>query len=39
VSTIFMAALFLGEPVSTLQIAGSALVLAGVLSVSARAGR
>lgn len=39
VSTIFMAAWFLGEPVSSLQIAGSALVLAGVLSVSARAGR
>jgi drug/metabolite transporter (DMT)-like permease len=39
VSTIFMAAWFLGEPVSALQIAGSALVLAGVLSVSAQAGR
>lgn len=38
VSTIFMAAWFLGEPVSALQMAGSALVLAGVLSVSARAG-
>lgn len=34
VSTIFMAQYFLGEPVSTLQISGSFLVLAGVLSVS-----
>ena len=39
VATIFMAAWFLGEPVSAMQIAGSALVLAGVLSVGARAGR
>lgn len=36
VSTIFMAQYFLGEPVSLLQIIGSSLVLAGVLSVSAR---
>ncbi len=34
VSTIFMAQYFLGEPVSMLQIIGSSLVLAGVLSVS-----
>ena len=34
VSTIVMAHLFLGEQVSLLQIAGSALVLAGVLIVS-----
>lgn len=34
VSTIFMAWLFLGEHISLLQIAGSALVLAGVLVVS-----
>jgi len=34
VSTIFMAWLFLGEHISPLQIAGSALVLAGVLVVS-----
>lgn len=34
VSTIYMAYLFLGEHVSLLQIAGSALVLAGVLIVS-----
>ena len=34
VSTIFMAYVFLGEHISLLQIAGSALVLAGVLIVS-----
>lgn len=34
VSTIYMAYLFLGERISLLQIAGSALVLAGVLIVS-----
>ena len=34
VSTIYMAYLFLGESVSMLQIAGSALVLAGVLIIS-----
>jgi drug/metabolite transporter (DMT)-like permease len=39
VSTLFMAAWFLNEPVSAMQMAGSALVLAGVLAVSARAGR
>jgi drug/metabolite transporter (DMT)-like permease len=36
VSTIFMAQYFLGEPMSMLQMIGSSLVLAGVLSVSAR---
>jgi drug/metabolite transporter (DMT)-like permease len=34
VSTIYMAYVFLGEHVSLLQIAGSALVLAGVLMIS-----
>lgn len=34
VSTIYMADLFLGESLSLLQIAGSALVLAGVLIIS-----
>jgi drug/metabolite transporter (DMT)-like permease len=34
VSTIFMAYVFLGESLSLLQIAGSALVLAGVLVIS-----
>jgi drug/metabolite transporter (DMT)-like permease len=34
VSTIYMAYVFLGEHVSLLQIAGSALVLAGVLIIS-----
>jgi drug/metabolite transporter (DMT)-like permease len=34
VSTIFMAYVFLQESVSSLQVAGSALVLAGVLVVS-----
>lgn len=34
VSTVFMAYLFLGEHISLLQIAGSTLVLAGVLVVS-----
>ncbi|MBI5918211.1 MAG: DMT family transporter [Nitrosomonadales bacterium] len=34
VSTIYMAYLFLGESISLLQIAGSALVLAGVLIIS-----
>lgn len=34
VATIFMAYLFLGEPVSAQQIAGAALVLAGVLVIS-----
>lgn len=34
VSTIFMAQVFLGEPISALQIVGSSLVLAGVLLVS-----
>lgn len=39
VATIFMAAWFLAEPVTSLQVAGAALVLAGVLMVSARARR
>ncbi len=39
VSTIFMAAWFLAEPISALQMTGSALVLAGVMLVSARSGR
>jgi drug/metabolite transporter (DMT)-like permease len=34
VSTIFMAYVFLNERISLLQIAGSALVLAGVLVIS-----
>jgi drug/metabolite transporter (DMT)-like permease len=34
VSTIYMAYVFLGERISLLQIAGSALVLAGVLIIS-----
>lgn len=34
VSTIYLAYLFLGERISTLQIAGSCLVLAGVLVIS-----
>lgn len=39
VSTIFLAWAFLGEAVSMLQIGGSALVLAGVLAVTAGKGR
>lgn len=34
VATIYLAHVFLGEAVSTLQMAGSALVLAGVLAIS-----
>ena len=34
ISTIYMAYLFLGESITTLQIAGSALVLCGVLIIS-----
>lgn len=34
ISTIFMGAIFLGEPVTALQIAGAALVLIGVLVIS-----
>ncbi|MDA8094990.1 MAG: DMT family transporter [Betaproteobacteria bacterium] len=34
VSTLFLAALFLNEPVTTVQLAGTALVMAGVLTVS-----
>lgn len=38
VATIMLAHLFLGEPVSAAQIAGAALVLAGVLVISVRKG-
>jgi drug/metabolite transporter (DMT)-like permease len=34
VSTIFLAWIFLGEPVTLLQTAGTALVLLGVLAIS-----
>ena len=34
ISTIFMGAIFLGEPVTALQLAGAALVLVGVLVIS-----
>ena len=34
ISTIFMGAIFLGEPVTALQLAGAALVLSGVLVIS-----
>ena len=34
ISTIFMGAIFLGEPVTALQLAGAALVLIGVLVIS-----
>lgn len=34
ISTIFMGAVFLGEPVTLLQLAGAGLVLAGVLAIS-----
>lgn len=34
VSTLFLAAVFLNEPVTVLQLAGTALVMAGVLTVS-----
>lgn len=34
ISTIFMGAVFLGEPVTALQLGGAALVLAGVLVIS-----
>lgn len=36
VSTLFMAQFFLGEAITFIQLAGSSLVLAGVLSVSAK---
>jgi drug/metabolite transporter (DMT)-like permease len=36
VATIFLAYVFLGEPVSAAQIAGAALVLAGVLAINAK---
>jgi drug/metabolite transporter (DMT)-like permease len=36
VATIFFGYWFLGEPVSAIQIAGAALVLAGVALVGAR---
>jgi drug/metabolite transporter (DMT)-like permease len=39
VSTIYMAYLFLGEAVGLLQVAGSALVLAGVAIISRSSGR
>jgi drug/metabolite transporter (DMT)-like permease len=39
VSTIYMAYLFLGESIGVLQIAGSALVLGGVVIVSRSSGR
>lgn len=39
VATIYLAHVFLGESVSLLQIAGSSLVLAGVLIISLSAGR
>ena len=39
VSTIFMAYLFLNETISLLQIAGSSLVLAGVLVISLNSGK
>lgn len=39
VATIYLAHVFLGETVSLLQIAGSSLVLAGVLIISLSAGR
>jgi drug/metabolite transporter (DMT)-like permease len=39
VSTIYLAYVFLGEQVSTLQIAGSALVLCGVLIISLNSGK
>ena len=34
VSTLFLAAVFLNEPVTTVQLAGTALVMVGVLTVS-----
>jgi drug/metabolite transporter (DMT)-like permease len=39
VSTVYMAYVFLGEHVSLLQIAGSALVLSGVLVISLNSGK
>jgi drug/metabolite transporter (DMT)-like permease len=39
VSTIYLAYLFLHEQVSLLQVAGSSLVLAGVLIISLNAGK
>jgi drug/metabolite transporter (DMT)-like permease len=39
VATIFMAYIFLNEAVSSLQIAGTLLVMAGVLSISLNAGK
>ena len=38
ISTIFMGAIFLGEPVTALQLAGAALVLIGVLVISLKKG-
>ncbi len=39
VSTIFLAYVFLGEGVSALQLAGTALVMAGVLAITMKPGR
>lgn len=39
VSTLFLANLILGESLSSLQLSGAALVMAGVLSISFRRGR
>jgi drug/metabolite transporter (DMT)-like permease len=34
IATIFLGAIFLDEPVTALQLAGAALVLAGILAIS-----
>ncbi len=39
VATIFLGAIFLGEPVTAVQLAGAALVTAGVLAISLRGRR
>jgi len=38
VATIFMAFAFLGEPISVAQIAGTSLVIGGVLGISLKRG-
>jgi len=34
IATIFLGAVFLGEPITAIQLAGAALVLAGVVAIS-----
>jgi drug/metabolite transporter (DMT)-like permease len=38
IATIFMAAVFLGEPITFIQLAGAALVMIGVLAISLKKG-